>query len=384
MEHSIIYLDNNATTPLDNRVLETMLPYFTSDFGNPSSTHNFGVNSKKAVEAAKKNIADLINSNAEELFFTSGATESINIALKGLALHYNNTKKHIITVNTEHKAVLDTCKYLETCGFEIEYLSVNKDGLINLEDLKETLRKDTLLVCIMWVNNETGVIQQINEISELTHNAGSLFITDATQAVGKIPTDVLENSIDLMCFSAHKMYGPKGIGVLYINSETVNKKNILPLQHGGGHENGLRSGTLNVPAIVGFGKSCEIALNEMKSNEEYIFNLRNIIENNLLTIRGAFINGSKNQRLYNTLNIFLPNFDANIFIGKHRDLAVSNGSSCTSALIEPSHVLTAMGLRKDESSGSIRISIGKINSKSDIDNLIEKIQLECKNGRSLL
>lgn len=376
MEHSIIYLDNNATTPLDNRVLETMLPYFTSDFGNPSSTHNFGINSKKAVEAAKKNIADLINSNAEELFFTSGSTESINIALKGLALHHNNTKKHIITVNTEHKAVLDTCKYLETCGFEIEYLSVNKDGLINLEHLKETLRKDTLLVSVMWVNNETGVIQQINQISELTHKAGSLFITDATQAVGKIPTDVLENSIDLMCFSAHKMYGPKGIGVLYLNSETVNKKNILPLQHGGGNENGLRSGTLNVPAIVGFGKSCEIALNEMKSNEKYIFNLRNIIENDLLTIRGAFINGSKNQRLYNTLNICLPNFDANIFIGKYKNLAVSNGSACTAALVEPSHVLTAMGLDENESLGSLRISLGKQNNLDEISALTNLIVTE--------
>ena len=256
MYNEIIYLDNNSTTPLDKRVLDAMLPYFINDFGNPSSTHNFGKNSSKAVDAAKKNIATLINSTSQELTFTSGATESINIALKGLALHPSNEKKHIITLKTEHKAVLDTCKYLETVGFEIDYLPVNNDGLIDLLQLGNTIRKDTLFVCIMWVNNETGVMQPINAISELVHNAGSLFMTDATQAVGKIPTDVLENNIDIMCFSAHKMYGPKGIGALFVNSETVNKKHILPLQHGGGHENGLRSGTLNVPAVVGFGKAC--------------------------------------------------------------------------------------------------------------------------------
>jgi cysteine desulfurase len=344
MDNSIIYLDNNATTSLDKRVLDAMLPYFIDDFGNPSSTHNFGKTSSKAVDIAKKSIATLINSTPQELTFTSGATESINIALKGLALHPSNEKKHIITLKTEHKAVLDTCKYLETVGFEIDYLPVNKDGLIELKQLEETIRKETLLVCIMWVNNETGVIQPINKISELVHNADSLFMTDATQAVGKIPTDVLENNIDIMCFSAHKMYGPKGIGALFLNSETVNKKHILPLQHGGGHENGLRSGTLNVPAIVGFGKACEIAFNEMKINETTILRLRNSIEKDLLNIKGSFVNGSKNQRLYNTLNICLPNFDATVFIGKNKNIAVSNGSACTAALVEASHVLTAMGL----------------------------------------
>ncbi|WP_395051475.1 cysteine desulfurase family protein [Flavobacterium sp.] len=366
MDNEIIYLDNNSTTPLDKRVLDAMLPYFIDDFGNPSSTHNFGKKSSKAVNAAKKNISTLINSNIEEITFTSGATESINIALKGLALHPNNIKKHIVTVKTEHKAVLDTCKYLQTVGFEIDYLPVNNDGLIDLKQLENTIRKDTLLVCIMWVNNETGVIQPINEISELAHNAGSLFMTDATQAVGKIPTDVLENNIDIMCFSAHKMYGPKGIGALFVNSETVNKKNILPLQHGGGHENGLRSGTLNVPAIVGFGKACEIAFNEMKTNATTILSLRNSIENDLLNIKGSFVNGSINQRLYNTLNICLPNFDATVFIGKNKNIAVSNGSACNAALVEASHVLSAMGLSEDESLGSLRISIGKMNNESEL------------------
>ncbi len=375
MDNSIIYLDNNATTPLDKKVLDAMLPYFTNEFGNPSSTHNFGKTSNNAVETAKKNIATLINSNIEEITFTSGATESINIALKGLALHPSNEKKHIITVKTEHKAVLDTCKYLETVGFEIDYLSVNNDGLIDLLQLGNTIRKDTLLVCIMWVNNETGVIQSLNEISELVHNAGSLFMTDATQAVGKIPTDVLENNIDIMCFSAHKMYGPKGIGALFVNSETVNKKHILPLQHGGGHENGLRSGTLNVPAIVGFGKACEIAFNEMKTNATTILSLRNSIENDLLNIKGSFVNGSKNQRLYNTLNICLSNFDATVFIGKNKNIAVSNGSACTAALVEASHVLTAMGLSEDESLGSLRISIGKMNNESELKYLSQKINI---------
>ena len=375
MYNEIIYLDNNATTPLDKRVLDAMLPYFIDDFGNPSSTHNFGKNSSKAVDIAKKNIATLINSTPQELTFTSGATESINLALKGLALHPSNQKKHIITVKTEHKAVLDTCKYLETVGFEIDYLSVNKDGLIDLKQLKNTIRKQTLLVCVMWVNNETGVIQTINEISELVHKAGSLFMTDATQAIGKIPTDVLENNIDIMCFSAHKMYGPKGIGALFLNSKTVNKKRILPLQHGGGHENGLRSGTLNVPAIVGFGKACEIAFNEMKTNATTILNLRNSIENDLLNIKGSFVNGSKDQRLYNTLNICFPNFDATVFIGKNKNIAVSNGSACTAALVEASHVLTAMGLSEDESLGSLRISLGKRNTESEIMNLIDIINI---------
>lgn len=375
MFNEIIYLDNNSTTPLDKRVLDAMLPYFINDFGNPSSTHNFGKNSSKAVETAKKNIATLINSTPQELTFTSGATESINIALKGLALHPSNEKKHIITVKTEHKAVLDTCKYLETFGFEVDYLPVNKDGLIDLKQLENTIRKDTLLVCIMWVNNETGVIQSLNEISKLVHTAGSLFMTDATQAVGKIPTDILEHNIDIMCFSAHKMYGPKGIGALFVNSETVNKKHILPLQHGGGHENGLRSGTLNVPAIVGFGKACEIAFNEMKINESTILRLRNSIEKDLLNIKGSFINGSKNQRLYNTLNICIPNFDATVFIGKNKNIAASNGSACTAALVEASHVLTAMGLSEDESLGSLRISIGKINKESELKYLNQKIDI---------
>lgn len=384
MDNNIIYFDNNSTTPLDPRVLDAMLPYFTSEFGNPSSSHNFGINSKKAVEAAKQKIAQLINSDSNELIMTSGATESINIALKGLALHPNNKKKHIITACTEHSAVLDTCKYLETIGFKVDYMPVDKVGLIDLNDLESLIKYDTLLVCIMWVNNETGVIQPIYEISKLVQSTDALFMTDATQAVGKIETDVVQNNIDIMCFSSHKMYGARGIGALYLNSETLGKKNIAPLQHGGGHENGLRSGTLNVPAIVGFGKACEITLNEMEINANYILKLRNLIENQLLEIDGAFINGSTSKRLFNTVNICLSNFDANIFISRNKNIAVSNGSACTSALVEPSHVLTSMGLTQNQAVGSLRISLSKENNISEVQQFIDTLIDYTKNGNNFL
>lgn len=384
MDNQIIFLDNNSTTAVDYRVLDAMIPYFTSDFGNPSSSHNFGINSKKAVEVAKQKIAKLINADSNELIMTSGATESINIALKGLALHPNNKKRHIITVCTEHSAVLDTCKYLETIGFEVDYLPVNKDGLINLKDLEDLINYDTLLVCIMWVNNETGVIQPISEIGKLVQNRGVFFMTDATQAVGKIETDVMQNCIDIMCFSSHKIYGARGIGALYLNSATVEKNNIAPLHHGGGHENGLRSGTLNVPAIVGFGRASELAAEEMQNNSVYISKLCKILELELLKIEGTFVNGSKTNRLYNTLNICIPGLDANVFIGKNKNIAISNGSACTAALLQSSHVLRALGLTEDESLQSLRISIGKTNTESDIYYLLEKIYVECKNGSNLL
>lgn len=364
--NNVIYLDNNSTTPVDERILNTVLPFLKNQYGNPASTHHLGLEIKKYVTKAKEQIAKLINADSKEITITSGATESINLALKGLALHANNTKKHIITAQTEHKAVLDTCKYLETIGFDIEYLPVTNDGLIDLELLKSSIKKNTLLICIMWVNNETGVIQPIKEICEIAHNHNTLFMTDATQAVGKIKTDVIEEEIDLMCFSAHKMYGLKGCGALFINKDTINTRNILPLQHGGGHENGLRSGTLNVPAIIGFGKACEIALYEMGENAENIRVLRDELENELLKLKGVSVNGNKTQRLFNTLNICIPHFDANIFIGKNRDIAVSNGSACTSALVQPSHVLSAMGLSEDEALGSIRIGLSKYNSKEEI------------------
>lgn len=367
MNEKLIYLDNNSTTAIDDRVIEAMLPFFKSYYGNAASTHHFGLETKKVIENSRKAISSLINCEPKEIIFTSGATESINLALKGLALNPNNTKKHIITLQTEHKAVLDTCKYLETIGFDVEYLPVNNDGLLDLNNLIEAIKEDTFLVCIMWVNNETGVIQPIKEISTITNLRKVLFMTDATQAIGKLPIDLIEYSgIDLLCFSAHKFYGPKGIGALYINNKTVSKKNISSILHGGGHELGLRSGTLNVPAIVGFAKACQILSLEMESNYNYIKNLRDILENELLKIEGVFVNGNKEQRLYNTSNICFPNFDANIFINKNKTIAVSNGSACTSALVEPSHVLIAMGLNDENAFSAIRFSIGKYNNEQDI------------------
>jgi cysteine desulfurase len=375
MNEEVIYLDNNSTTVMDDRVIEAMLPFFKTNYGNASSTHYFGLETKKAIENSREIISSFISCDSKEIIFTSGATESINIAIKGIALNPYNTKRHIITLQTEHKAVLDTCKYLETVGFDVDYLPVNNDGLINLNKLIETICEDTFLVCIMWVNNETGVIQPIKEITNITSSKKVLFMTDATQAVGKLPIDLMEyNSIDLLCFSAHKFYGPKGIGALYINSETILKSNISPLLHGGGHELSLRSGTLNVPAIVGFAMACQIASLEMESNLNYIKNLRDILENELLKIEGAFINGSKKNRIFNTINICLPNFDANVFIGIHKNIAVSNGSACTSALVEPSHVLIAMGLNNEDSFSAIRFSVSKYNTEQDIFFVINTIK----------
>lgn len=367
MDDEFIYLDNNSTTVVEDRVIETMLPFYKNYYGNSSSTHHFGLKIRKGIDNSRETISSLINCNSSELIFTSGATESINIALKGIALNPNNTKKHIITLKTEHRAVLDTCKYLETVGFDVEYLSVGKDGLLNLNDLIAAIREDTLLVCIMWVNNETGVIQPIKKICHITCSKSVLFMTDATQAVGKLQIDLNEyDSIDLLCFSAHKFHGPKGIGALYINNKTISKKNLSPILHGGGHELNLRSGTLNVPAIVGFAKACQIASSEMEKNYSYIKNLRDILENELLNIEGSFVNGNKKNRLYNTTNICFQNFDANMFINKNKKIAVSNGSACTSALIEPSHVLTAMGLNNENSFSAIRFSLSKFNTEQDI------------------
>lgn len=370
----LIYLDNNATTQIDKRVVDAMMPFLLENYGNASSAHHFGLETNKEVELARKSVANLINADSKEIVFTSGATESINIALKGIALDNTNSKKHIITLQTEHKAVLDTCKYLESIGFNIEYLAVESDGLLDIKKLKKTIREDTFLICIMWVNNETGVIQSIKEISQLAKSANIKFVCDATQAIGKIPININDYNIDAMCFSAHKFYGPKGVGALYLNKDSITKKNLSAILHGGGHESGLRSGTLNVPAIIGFAESCKISSIEMENNRDYILELRNALEHELLKIDGASINGNNVQRLYNTTNIYLPNLDVNLFIGMHKNIAVSNGSACTSALVEPSHVLSHMGLSNDKALNSMRVSIGKTNSLEDIQTLIKSIK----------
>lgn len=369
--NKIFYFDNNATTPIDPRVLEAMLPYLKDMFGNASSSHQFGLRINKAVEDAREKVAELIQAAASEIIFTSGATESINIALKGYALANQEKGKHIITVQTEHKAVLDTCKYLETIGFEVSYLPVMKSGLLDLNQLSNELRSDSILVCVMAANNEIGVLQPLKEIASITHEAGAVFFSDATQAVGKIKTDVTEMGVDFMAFSAHKFYGAKGAGALFIKDMKRHKTKLETLIHGGGHENGLRSGTLNVPAIIAMGKASEIALDEMQSDQERIFFFRNELEGDLLKIEGSFVNGSQEQRMYNVTNICFPHIEANIFIGKMKNVAVSNGSACTSAIIEPSHVLKAIGLPDNKALASIRFSLGRFNTKEEMIYLVK-------------
>lgn len=346
-----------------------MLPFLKQNFANPNSTHYFGRTINEAVRSARTQVAHLIGADDKEIIFTSGSTEAINIALKGIAENYSDKGKHIITVSTEHKAVLDTCKFLESRGYEVTYLRVQQNGLIDLNDLKSSLRSDTILVCVMFVNNETGVIQPIQEIASLTHEAGAMFMTDATQAVGKIDIDLDALEIDLLCLSGHKMYVPKGIGALYV------RKGIkLPAySHGGGHENGLRSGTLNVPGIVALGKACEIAEQEMKQDAERIVSLRNELERELLKIPETFVNGSTENRIYNVSNICFKGLDANVMIGRMKNIAVSNGSACTAAIVEPSHVLRAMGLSDEDAFASIRFSLGKFNTAEEIKTVIKTI-----------
>lgn len=385
----VIYLDNNATTQIDKRVLEAMMPYLTSEFANANSTHLFGINAYEAVKTARNQVADLIGADAHEIVFTSGATEAINLAIKGVADNYQAKGRHIITVSTEHSAVLDTCQYLETKGFEVTYLSVQRDGLINLGELKSALRDDTILVAVMLANNETGVIQPIKELAELSHGVGALFMSDATQAAGKIAVNVDELGIDLLCLSGHKIYAPKGVGALYVR-QRMNRVKIPALLHGGGHEKGLRSGTLNVPGIVALGEACAIAKRELSKNAESIGALRDYLETELLKIDGTFINGNKSLRLFNTSNIQFHGADSDaIIMGlsiPENDLpliAVSNGSACTSASIEPSHVLTAMGLEENEAYNSIRFSLGKFNTFKEMNLVIDTVKNVVSSLRSL-
>ncbi len=366
-------MDNNASTPIDRRVLDIMLPFLTEQYANASSSHYFSHSAKHAVKKGRYQIASLIGAEETEIIFTSGSTEAINIALKGVADSYSEKGKHIITVDTEHYAVLDTCRYLESKGYEITYLPVDKDGLIDLIDLKKSLRTDTILVCIMHVNNETGVIQPIKEISLLAHEAGALLMTDATQAAGKISIDVDNLGIDLMCISGHKIYGPKGVGALYVR-QRENPVRLGTYTHGGGHEKGVRSGTLNVPGIVALGAACEISKLEMKDDAIHIGLLRDELEKSLLTIPGTYINGSKENRIYNVSNICFPGIEANVLIGMMKNIAVSNGSACTSAVLEASHVLKAMNVSNDDAFASIRFSLGRLNTKREVEIVINTIR----------
>lgn len=359
ISENIIYLDNNATTPLDPRVLEEMMPFLTTEFGNASSNHVAGVIANRAVNVSREKIASLIGSEPNEVIFTSGATEAINIGIKGVIEQYKEKGNHIVTIATEHPAVLDTCKYLESKGIEVSYLPVDQYGLVNLDEVEKAIRKDTVLVSVMLVNNETGVIQPIQEIAELAHQNGAFFMTDATQAVGKMPVNVNKFGIDLMAFSGHKFYGPKGVGCLYLRSRRPFKVKLESLIHGGGHERGVRSGTLNVPGIVGLGAAAEIAKKEMEAEQKRIGVLRDQMEKSFLEMPDTFLNGHREKRLYNVSNICFKGADADAIIAGLENIAVSNGSACSSTKVEPSHVLTAMGLSESEAYSSLRISLGR-------------------------
>lgn len=372
LKKQILYLDNNATTQVDKRVLDAMMPFLTDIFANANSTHQFGVVAYDAVKAARVQVAELIGAEAYEIIFTSGSTEAINLAIKGVAENYIEKGKHIVTISTEHPAVLDTCKHLESKGYEVTYLPVLPDGMINLRELKSVLREDTILVSVMFANNETGVLQPIKEIAELSHAVGALFMSDATQAVGKIPINVDSLGIDLMCMSGHKFYTPKGVGALYVRQRTKRVK-LAALMHGGGHENGLRSGTLNVPGIVALGVACEIAKDDMNQDATRIAELRNVLENELLKIPFTRVNGNTENRIFNVSNICFRGFDANVMIGRMKNVAVSNGSACSSATVKPSHVLTSMGLSDDDAFASIRFSLGKFNNENEIQTVLKLI-----------
>jgi cysteine desulfurase len=369
-----VYLDYNSTTPVDQRVLQCMLPYFSEKFGNAASkTHAYGWVAEEAVIQARGQIAELIHAEAGEIIFTSGATEAVNLALKGVFETYHSKGNHIVTVATEHKAVLDTCRHLEKSGAHISCLRVDENGLIDLEELSRTVTGKTILVCVMMVNNETGVFQPMKEISRIVHEKNCLLMSDATQACGKISVDVQSEGIDLLCMSAHKFYGPKGTGALFVRRKNP-RVTLSSLIDGGGHEKGLRSGTLNVPAIVGFGKACEIACEEMNSDEKKIVSLRNHLEKELLKIEHVFLNGSREHRMYNITNLSFAGVNANGLIGELKDLAVATGSACASAVPEPSHVLKAMHVDDELAFSSIRFSLGKYTTEEEITTAIKKVK----------
>ncbi|MCC9065542.1 cysteine desulfurase family protein [Flavobacterium piscisymbiosum] len=363
-----IYLDNNATTQLDERVLDAMLPYFIHSYANASSGHLAGLTVNEAVENAAWQTANQIGATPEEIIFTSGATESINLAIKGLA---NQSKKHIITVRTEHKAVLDTCQFMESIGFEVTYLHVDSDGVLDLQLLNDSITDHTLMVIVMMVNNEIGVIQDIDRISAIVHSKKALFMCDATQAVGKMTIDVQKSGIDLLALSAHKFYGPKGVGALYLSAKA--KLKLTPQIHGGGQQRKLRSGTLNVSGIIGLGKACEIAQAEMKTDQERIQKLRDRLEKSLLEIEGSFVNGNTKNRIYNTSNICFPGVNSESLILALQNISVSNGSSCSAVTSEPSHVLKALGLSDENALSSIRFSLGKFTTEEEILVTIERV-----------
>ncbi|MGK7959321.1 cysteine desulfurase family protein [Crocosphaera sp.] len=374
MSQRPIYLDCHATTPMDKRVLETMLPYFTEHFGNPSSiNHLYGWEAEAAVKKARKTIANAINCSPEEIIFTSGATEANNLAIKGIAEAYFNQGQHIITVQSEHRAVLDPCQYLETLGFEITYLSVKKDGLINLELLEKNIRPETILVSVMAANNEIGVLQPLKEIGEICQKNEVLFHSDGAQAIGKMPLDVQGMNLHLLSLTAHKVYGPKGIGALYIRRRDP-RVNIASQLHGGGQEKGIRSGTLYTPQIVGFGKAIELALREIETESKRQTELRNRLQKQLLSLEGVHLNGHPTQRLPGNLNVSIEGVDgAALLLALQGIVALSSGSACTSTTTKPSHVLKALGHSDKLAYGSLRLGLGRFTTTDDVEIVGQKI-----------
>jgi cysteine desulfurase len=380
-----IYLDNHATTPVDGRVLDAMLPYFKDKFGNcASKSHAFGWEAEAAVDAAREQIANLIGAaSPREIVFTSGATESDNLAIKGVASAYRDKGNHIVTCATEHKAVLDSCKSLEKQGFRVTYLPVHGDGVVDVEKLAESVSDKTILISIMAANNEIGSFQPVKEIGRLAREKNILFHTDATQAVGKVPLNVNELGIDLLSLTAHKMYGPKGVGALYVRSAKPPVK-LAALIDGGGHERGMRSGTLNVPGIVGLGEACEIARKEMSAEGEKIVAMRERLKNGILSrLEEVFVNGHPTLRLPGNLNMSFAYIDGESLMMGLKEIAVSTGSACTSASLEPSHVLKAIGVNDALAHASLRFGIGRFNSVEEIDYTIERVAEEVRRLREL-
>jgi len=369
-----IYLDNNSTTPMDPRVLEAMTPYFLEHFGNAASrNHPFGWEAEEAVDYAREQVAKLIGADPKEIIFTSGATEGDNLGIKGVYEMYASKGNHIITATTEHKAVLDTCKHIEKLGGEVTYLEVKADGLIDLKELEAAIKPTTILIAIMYANNEIGVVQPMKEISALAKKNGVLVFTDAVQAVGKIPVDVNKDGIDLMAFTAHKMYGPKGVGALYVRRKNPRVK-VTAQMDGGGHERGMRSGTLNVPGIVGFGKACELCMLEMEADSQRLSKMRDYLETELMKLEETYVNGSREHRLPHVANISFKHVEGEgLLMGFNKNIALSSGSACTSASLEPSYVLKALGLGDDLAHSSLRFGLGRFTTDEQIDYTIKAI-----------
>src|SRR5213082_1146036 len=369
-----IYMDNPATTPVDPRVLEAMLPYFTNKFGNAASrNHSFGWAGEEAVENGRQQIASLINATSKEIIFTSGATESDNLMIKGIAEMFREKGNHIITQSIEHKAVLDTCKNLEKHGFEVSYLPVQRDGRVSLDDLKAAIKPKTILITIMYANNEIGVINPIAEIGKIDKEHGIFFAVDGVQAVGKIPVDVQKDNIDMLAISGHKIYGPKGVGALYVRRRNP-RVQLSAIIDGGGHERGMRSGTLNVPGIVGLGKACELCMEEMPAESKRLTAMRERLKAGLeAKLDEVYVNGSMEHRLPNNLNMSFAYVEGESLLMGINDVAVSSGSACTSKTLEPSYVLKALGLGDDVAHSSIRFGLGRFNTKAEVDYVSDKV-----------